>query len=685
MKKGLSNLKSFDNSDNNLSVEKEQFNDGIISFSKKVNVQSKHEVLNLQSAALEAAANAIVITDSEGTIKWVNSSFTMLTGYSKEEAFGKNPRILKSNKHKEEFYQGLWKTIKKGEIWSGIIINKKKCGALYHEEMTITPIKNGAGKITNFIAIKQNVTDSQYKLKQLIENSTLGLIRLAPNGKIIMANPAMVSMLGYKSELEIVEKYNDKIYSSIENKKRFLELLKRRQKVYAFEDVFIKKDGTLINVKESAWTVKDENNDTMYYEVIVEDITELNQILKILHESEFKYRTLIDKLNEAVYLIIDRKFEIVNQKFLDLLEITEEELSLPGFNMFNFISDESRSILKERSRNIKQGKDVPQKYEMILITKKGNEKEVEISETFLNFNGKIATQGVVRDLTKIRKAETQIRHLQKMEAIGTLAAGIAHEINTPSQFVNDNLTFLKEVNIEFEPIYKFLSNVKRNSGTIEELKRIIENIDVEYFQTEVPIAIEQSIDGVQRIAKIVAAMRDFSHAGPKEKVAADLHKLINSSLTISRNAWKYIAEIEKDFDDTIPPIVCLASDLGQVFVNIIINAAHALEEKFDQSDSLQGKIIIKTINKGSNIEIVFSDNGSGMSKKVQKRIFDPFFTTKDVGKGTGQGLAIAYDIIVDKHNGSINVESEKNIGTTLTIILPIDNDITSEQKLAVKK
>jgi PAS domain S-box-containing protein len=668
-----------------MTKEVSKLKNSIIPFSKNAEIESESDVLNLQSAALEAAANAIVITDSDGTIKWVNSSFTQLTGYSKEEAFGKNPRILKSDKHEDEFYRELWKTIKKGEIWTGIIINKKKCGALYHEEMTITPIKNETGKITNFIAIKQNVTDSQYKLKQLIENSTLGLIRLAPNGKIIMANPAMVSILGYKSESEIIAQNNDKIYYSIENKKRFLELLKRRKKVYAFEDVFIKKDGTLINVKESAWTVRDENNDTMYYEVIVEDITELNQILKILHESEFKYRTLIDKLNEAVYLIIDRKFEIVNQKFLDLLEITEEELSLPGFNMFNFVSEESKNILKERSRNIKQGKNIPKKYDMILITKKGNEKEVEISETFLNFNGKIATQGVVRDLTKIRKAETQIRHLQKMEAIGTLAAGIAHEINTPSQFVNDNLNFLKEVNIEFEPIYKFLSDVKKTNRTIEELKQIIENIDLEYLQTEVPIAIEQSIDGVQRIAKIVAAMRDFSHAGPKEKVAANVHKLINSSLTISRNAWKYIAKIEKDFDDSIPPIVCLASDLGQVFVNIIINAAHALEEKFNNSETLQGKISIKTINKGNDIEIIFSDNGIGMSKKVQKRIFDPFFTTKDVGKGTGQGLAIAYDIIVDKHHGSINVESEENIGTKLSIILPQEDNITSEQEFVVKK
>ncbi len=165
-------------------------------------------------------------------------------------------------------------------------------------------------------------------------------------------------------------------------------------------------------------------------------------------------------------------------------------------------------------------------------------------------------------------------------------------------------------------------------------------------------------------------MRDFSHSGPRERVAADLHKLINNSITISKNAWKYIATIETDYDESIQPITCLASDLGQVVVNMIVNSSHALENKFKDSGTVEGKILVKTQNKNDYVEIIISDNGSGMPAKVKKRVFDPFFTTKEVGKGTGQGLAIAYDIIVDKHNGSISVESEENEGTTFTIHLP---------------
>jgi len=673
MKEKISNPNIFRRTPQKLKVENTLFKTKSNNFPFIEEIQTKEELLNLQSIALEAAANGIVITNKKGKIQWINPGFTKLTGYSKEEAFGNNLRMLKSEKHNNEFYKNLWTTIKVGNIWSGIIINKKKDGTCYHEEMTITPVKNSIGKITNYIAIKQDVTDSRYKLKQLIENSTLGIMRLEPDGKINMVNPALVLMLGYNSASEIISLTDNEIYLSLKNKNEFLETLRREQKIKSYKDIFVKKDRTHISVKESAWIVKDQNKNPMYYEVIVEDITELNQTLESLHESEQKYRTLIDKLNEAVYLIIDQKFEIVNSKFMDLLEVTEDELNKSNFNIFNFISDDSKKIVIERKIKAERGEEVPSHYEMRIVTKNGNEKEVEVSETFVKFSGKIATQGVVRDLTKIRKAETQIRHLQKMEAIGTLAAGIAHEINTPCQFVNDNLSFLQEVHKDLNPIFELLKKINQEKINIDELKQLTSKIDIKYLQEEIPEAIEQSLDGVQRVTNIVGAMRDFSYARPKEKIAADIHQLIENSITISRNTWKYIANIETDFDDSIPPIICLASSLGQVFVNIIVNASHALEEKFNDSETLSGKIIIKTILKDKSIEIIFSDNGIGMTKEIQKRIYDPFFTTKDVNKGTGQGLAIAYDIIVDKHNGNIEVESEKNIGTKFTITLPIEN------------
>lgn len=649
-------------------------------FKKKLD----ENILSLQSTALEAASDGIVITDIDGTIIWVNSGFTKLTGYSAEEAITKNPRILKSGLQDESYYKDLWETILSGKTWYGQLINKRKDGKIYTEEMSITPVKNNSDKITNFIAIKHDISnrkklerelnDSYYRFKQLFKNSTLGIVRFDENDEILMLNPAFVKMLGYENEHEIICKAHNEIYVSLETRKRFLETLKTFNKVSQFEELFFKKDGSIIELRENAWTVKDENDKLIYYEAIIEDITEQNKFLKILHESEFRYRMLIDKLSEAAYLLIERKFVMVNRKFLELLEVTKQDIDDPKFNMMDYISEESKALVVDRELKTRKGEIIPTKYEMRIVTKSGKEKDVEVSVSYLNIDGKNATQGIIRDLTEKKRNETQIRHLQKMEAIGALAAGIAHEINTPAQFLNDNLHFLNDVFNDFKPIFDFLLKAKNEKAALDDLIKIMENIDLAYLSEEIPNAISQSLKGLERISNIVGAMRDFSHAGPKEKVATDLHKLIQNSVIISKNVWKYVAELDTDFDNSIPPVVCQASDIGQVFVNMIVNAAHAIESRYKNENNIKGKILIKTSNKNEFVEIIISDNGSGIPHKIQERIFEPFFTTKEVGKGTGQGLAISYDIIVNKHKGSIQVQSEENIGTSFIISLPIENE-----------
>lgn len=650
----------------------------------KLYTKLNENILPLQSAALEAAADGIVITDIEGTIIWVNSGFTKLTGYSAEEAITKNPRILKSGMQNEGYYKAIWDTILSGKTWFGEIINKRKNGEIYTEEMSITPVKNNRNEITNFIAIKHNISnrkklerelkDSYYRFKQLFQNSTLGIVRFDENDEILMLNPAFVKMLGYENENEIICKAHDEIYVSPETRKNFLDTLKTLNKISQFEELYFKKDGSIIELRENAWTVKDENDKLIYYEAIIEDITEQNKFLKILHESEFRYRMLIDKLSEAAYLLVGRKFEMVNKKFLELLEVTKQDIDDPNFNMMDYISEESKALVIDRELKIRKGEIIPTKYEMRIVTKSRKEKDVEVSVSYINIDGKNATQGIIRDLTEKKRNETQIRHLQKMEAIGALAAGIAHEINTPAQFLNDNLHFLSDVFNDFKPIFDFLLKAKNEKAALDDLIKIIENIDLVYINEEIPNAISQSLKGLERISNIVGAMRDFSHAGPKEKVAADLHKLIQNSIIISKNAWKYVAELDTDFDNTIPHVVCQSSDLGQVFVNMIVNASHAIESRYKGESNINGKIIIKTANKNESVEIIISDNGSGIPSNIQDRIFEPFFTTKEVGKGTGQGLAISYDIIVNKHKGSIHVQSEENIGTSFIISLPIENE-----------
>ena len=194
-------------------------------------------------------------------------------------------------------------------------------------------------------------------------------------------------------------------------------------------------------------------------------------------------------------------------------------------------------------------------------------------------------------------------------------------------------------------------------------------MDLEYLEAEIPKAISESLDGISRVSEIVNAMKEFSHPGAQSKTNIDLNHAIQTTLTVARNEWKYNAEMEVDLSANLPLVPCLPGEMNQVFLNLIVNAAHAIEEKFSGKGT--GRIKIKTQQEGNWVIIRISDNGNGIPENIRNKIFDPFFTTKKVGKGSGQGLAIAHSVIVNKHQGELNFESEVGKGTTFIIKLPI--------------
>lgn len=267
--------------------------------------------------------------------------------------------------------------------------------------------------------------------------------------------------------------------------------------------------------------------------------------------------------------------------------------------------------------------------------------------------------------------EIQARHSQKMEAIGQLAAGIAHEINTPIQFIGDNCKFLGE---GFGELLAFFEGIE--PGRIpppELLRQRLEALDLAYLREEIPKAIQQSLDGVSRVSKIVSAMKDFSHPGTESRQTVDLNKAIESTIAVSRSTWKYAAELEAQLDPGLPPVPCFPGEFNQVILNLVVNAAHAIEAaQAARGDSALGKIIIRTWQESHEVKVEVSDNGTGIPPGIQARIFDPFFTTKEVGKGTGQGLSIARAVIVDQHKGRIEVRSTPGVGTTFTLSLPLN-------------
>ncbi len=293
---------------------------------------------------------------------------------------------------------------------------------------------------------------------------------------------------------------------------------------------------------------------------------------------------------------------------------------------------------------------------------------------------------IKEDITEKILVENQRLLSQKMESIGQLAAGIAHEINTPMQYVGDNANFLADSYSAMTKVFMdfntFLEN--ENDYSSKEIREFYQNkkeeMDLDFIFEEVPEALEQTKIGIHRVTKIVRAMKDFAHPGSKEKAYFNLNNGLQNTVTISKNEWKYVAEIELKLDENLKEILCLQDELNQVFLNIIVNSSHAISEKNQKNNRDElGKIIIETKKEDETAVIKISDSGNGIKKSIIDKVFDPFFTTKDVGKGTGQGLAIVHDIIANKHKGKISVESEEGIGTTFIIELPI-NGLKEETK-----
>ncbi len=295
-------------------------------------------------------------------------------------------------------------------------------------------------------------------------------------------------------------------------------------------------------------------------------------------------------------------------------------------------------------------------------------------------NKLIGSVHILRDITEQRKnqkekeiLQAQLLQAHKLESVGQLAAGIAHEINTPTQFVSSNVGFLSDAFTDVKDIIASLTSaVEADALSPNRLREALAKADWPYLETEIPLAIEQSREGLIRVTSIVRAMKEFSHPGGKEFEQVDLNHLIEITVTVARNEWKYGAEVVLNLASNLPGVFCLANAIGQTLLNLLVNAAHAITEKLGRTpEGGKGTITITTAADGGAVLIHIADTGCGIPESIQGKIFDPFFTTKDVGKGTGQGLAIAYDVITRKHGGKLSFTTVPGAGTTFTISLPI--------------
>jgi PAS domain S-box-containing protein len=416
-------------------------------------------------------------------------------------------------------------------------------------------------------------------------------------------------------------------------------------------------------------------------------INECKRAEEALRKSEEKYRLLVGNIPDIVWTADESgRYLFASHNAEKIYGYTIGHQGLPGsrFDAERIHHDDLPRIKESYDLLFQRNKIYDVEYR--IRTQSGewiwlHDKAVGTYEK----DGLKFADGLCSDITEKKILESQLRNAQKLESIGQLAAGIAHEINTPTQYVGDNTKFLQDAFCDLTRVLKRYGEVLAgakvsplSSEVIEELNELAEEADIQHLTEEIPEAIEQSLEGIERISKIVQSMKDFAHPGSSEKKAADINKAIESTITVAQNEWKYVAEMETDFDQSLPLVPSLLGEFNQVILNLIINAAHAISDVQEVGSQVKGRIIISTRHTGDWATISVSDTGAGIPERIRSRIFDPFFTTKEVGKGTGQGLAISHTVVVEKHGGTITFETEEGRGTTFRIRLPLHQNTEVE-------
>jgi PAS domain S-box-containing protein len=401
--------------------------------------------------------------------------------------------------------------------------------------------------------------------------------------------------------------------------------------------------------------------------------TRVQQRTAELVTSREQYRGLVETLSVVPWELRagERAVSYVGPQIQGLLGHRQDQFLRPGF-WESTVHPEHLEQVKQFLRRQLKGRG-EQEIECRLQHKDGRDVWVRVISSAHTSADAAVLRGIIIDITDRRRLETELQQAQKLESMGRLAAGIAHEINTPIQYITDNTVYLRggyEELLELVQGYRdALARLPVSDEESAALARAEEEADLPYLQENAPRAFDSLLDGARRVAGIVHSMKAFAHPSTGERHNANLNDAIASTVTLSRSEWKYVAELETDFGE-LPPVPCYLGELNQAVLNMIVNAAHAIGDVVRDSGA-KGRLTVRTRALDDQVVISISDTGGGIPAHIRDKIFDPFFTTKEVGKGTGQGLAIARAVVVDKHRGSISVESELGKGTTFHVRLPL--------------
>ncbi|HUN84095.1 MAG TPA: PAS domain S-box protein [Terracidiphilus sp.] len=630
--------------------------------------------------------------DQDGRTVYISPSIEAVAGFSAQEIYANGRNLFRERVHPDDFprvrraFRALFDSRQEFDE-EFRLLNKRGEWIWIHDRAVRTHEEDGilyADGVLSDITRRKNAELELQSKTALLEaqiNSTIdGILVVDANGQRILQNQRFLEI--FQVPVEILDNTDDRIMLNyvtclISDPSGFLAKIAHlnRHPMETSRDEIELKDGTILDRYSSPVVASDGK----YYGRIwtFRDITQRKR-----NEDALSQLSLAVEQSPVSVLITDPKGNIsyVNRQFTECTGYTLDE------------------VIHKNPRILNSGYSTKERYKALWSTitkgevwrgefrnkKKSGELywEAATITPIVNSSGAITHFVAMKeDISERRTMEAQLRQAQKLEAIGQLAAGIAHEINTPTQFVTDNLVFLRDSWMAASQLIEtYRESIQKcdeiSPEVIAKLQKAEQAADLTFICSEVPRAIDQGLDGAKRVATIVRAMKEFSHPDSADKTQIDLNKAIESTITVARNEWKYVAEIVTEFDPTLPPVICYPGEVNQVILNLIVNAAHSIKEKGET----KGKITICTVARGEFVEISISDTGTGIPEAIQTRIFEPFFTTKEVGKGTGQGLALAHSVIVRKHHGRIWFDTEIGRGTSFFIELPLDLSSLQEEK-----
>jgi PAS domain S-box-containing protein len=374
-------------------------------------------------------------------------------------------------------------------------------------------------------------------------------------------------------------------------------------------------------------------------------------------------RTMIDLIPAFIYAKdAQSRFTACNKLVANRMGVDPEDLI--GKTDFDFFPREmAEKFFADEQALIQSGEPLYDLEEVAFDKTRGMNRVILTSKVPLrDASGRLTgIVGTGYDITERKAAEERMASSERHESIGRLSAGVAHEINTPIQYLSDSVKFIGEGVQELLAYVDSLRAAQSPAPPPDD--------DVEYLREELPPALKLVAEGLGRIAEIVRSLKDFSHADQSEMGPVDLNRALASTLIVTRSEYAAVADVETDYAP-LPEVTCHGGQINQVLLNLIVNSADAITDVVGRT-GCRGTISVRTRIDGDHVVIEIQDTGGGIPESIRGRIFDPFFTTKEVGKGTGQGLAIVRNVIVKGHHGELDFETESGVGTTFRIRLPV--------------